>query len=105
MALARSIVAAVRTTFEPPGRFLQLDPSTGRWFDVGDQDAIEKTIVALRRGIEEDSAEATGTDLLGFEGTIANGKASEGKRKFDDIEEDPQTSVSLLGSDINMHTS
>jgi hypothetical protein len=92
MAVARSIVAAVRATFVPPGRFLQQDPSTGRWFDIGDAEAIEKTLSAFRSGALED--DAGNTDLFSFEATKANGKpASEGKRKFDDNEEEPQVNV------------
>ena len=47
--LSRSIVHAVRSQ-TPPGRFLQRDPQTDLWYDVGDARATEKTSQALREG-------------------------------------------------------
>ncbi|CAB9508938.1 hypothetical protein SEMRO_367_G127850.1 [Seminavis robusta] len=47
--LSESIVFAVRN-LDPPGRFLQRDPVTGLWNDIGDQRANEKTAQALREG-------------------------------------------------------
>lgn len=52
MLLSKSIVNAVRTQ-NPPGRFLQKDPKTDLWYDVGDQRAQEKTSQALREGAPE----------------------------------------------------
>jgi len=49
MLLSKSIVNAVRNQ-HPPGRFLQKDPSTSLWSDVGDSKAQEKTSQALREG-------------------------------------------------------
>lgn len=49
MKVAQSIVRAVRCQI-PPGRFLQKDPETGLWFDIGDQKAQDKTSQALREG-------------------------------------------------------
>jgi hypothetical protein len=49
MAISRSIVDAVRS-LHPPGRFLDKDPQTGLWFDVGHKKAVEKTSQALRDG-------------------------------------------------------
>lgn len=49
MLLSQSIVKAVRSQ-APPGRFLQKDPHTELWYDVGDQRATEKTSQALREG-------------------------------------------------------
>lgn len=49
MAISRSIVDAVRS-MNPPGRFLDKDPDTGLWNDIGDRKAIEKTSQALRDG-------------------------------------------------------
>jgi hypothetical protein len=49
MAISRSIVEAVRT-LDPPGRFLDKDSVTGRWFEVGHKKAVEKTSQALRDG-------------------------------------------------------
>eukprot|EP00980_Cylindrotheca_fusiformis_P013301 scaffold3380_cov106-Cylindrotheca_fusiformis.AAC.6 len=52
MELSRSIVKAVRSQ-NPPGRFLQRDSKTYKWFDVGDKWAQEKTTQALREGAPE----------------------------------------------------
>ena len=49
MAISRSIVDAVRS-LNPPGRFLEKNAETGRWNDIGDRKAIEKTSQALRDG-------------------------------------------------------
>lgn len=49
MAISRSIVDAVRS-MKPPGRFLDKDPHSGLWNDIGDRKAIEKTSQALRDG-------------------------------------------------------
>lgn len=49
MLLSKSIVNAVRSQ-NPPGRFLQKDSKSERWYDVGDQRATEKTSQALREG-------------------------------------------------------
>ena len=49
MLLSKSIVNAVRSQ-APPGRFLQKDSKTDKWYDVGDQRAQEKTSQALREG-------------------------------------------------------
>lgn len=52
MLLSKSIVNAVRSQ-QPPGRFLQKDPKTELWYDVGDHRATEKTSQALREGAPE----------------------------------------------------
>jgi hypothetical protein len=49
MIISRSIVNSVRT-MDPPGRFLERDPETGIWSEIGDKRAIEKTSQALRDG-------------------------------------------------------
>jgi hypothetical protein len=49
MTISRSVVDAVRC-MNPPGRFLEKDPASGKWFDIGDRKAIEKTSQALRDG-------------------------------------------------------
>jgi hypothetical protein len=49
MAISRSIVDAVRS-LDPPGRFLDKDPDSGLWFDIGHKKAVEKTSQALRDG-------------------------------------------------------
>jgi hypothetical protein len=49
MAISRSIVEAVRD-LNPPGRFLEKDPNTGLYSDIGHRKAVEKTSQALRDG-------------------------------------------------------
>ena len=49
MAVSRSIVEAVRS-LDPPGRFLEKDPKTLLWSEVGHRKAVEKTSQALRDG-------------------------------------------------------
>lgn len=49
MKISRSIVQAVRS-LEPHGRFLEKDQQSGKWFDIGDKKAVEKTSQALRDG-------------------------------------------------------
>jgi hypothetical protein len=45
--IATEIVTACRDR-NPPGRFLQQDKETGKWYDVGDTKARMKTSQALR---------------------------------------------------------
>ena len=49
MQISRSVVKAVRS-MNPPGRFLERDPETGLYYDIGDKKAAEKTSQALRDG-------------------------------------------------------
>ena len=49
MDISRSIVQAVRL-LDPPGRFLDKDPATLLWHDIGHKKAVEKTSQALRDG-------------------------------------------------------
>ncbi|KAL3923878.1 MAG: hypothetical protein SGILL_001388 [Bacillariaceae sp.] len=46
-SVARVIVRAIRNG-DPPGRFLRKDEKTGKWIDIGDKKAAEKTSQALR---------------------------------------------------------
>ena len=41
------IVRAIRNG-DPPGRFLKKDEKSGKWYDIGDKRAAEKTSQALR---------------------------------------------------------
>jgi hypothetical protein len=41
-SVARVIVRAIRNG-DPPGRFLRKDEKTGKWIDIGDKKAAEKT--------------------------------------------------------------
>ena len=52
MSISRSIVEAVRS-LDPPGRFLEKDPVTGLWSDIGQRRAIEKCSQALRDGAKD----------------------------------------------------
>eukprot|EP00934_Nitzschia_sp_Nitz4_P004168 Nitzschia sp. Nitz4//scaffold205_size38804//6903//9374//NITZ4_007640-RA/size38804-augustus-gene-0.58-mRNA-1//-1//CDS//3329541501//4158//frame0 len=56
-SVARVIVRAIRNG-DPPGRFLKKDEKTGKWYDVGDKKAAEKTSQALREktGEEKDQS-------------------------------------------------
>ena len=47
--VAELIVKKIRAMV-PSGRFIKKDKSTGRWYDVGDEKAVEKTCQALREG-------------------------------------------------------
>ena len=57
MMVARAIVNAVKRQ-EPPGRFLQKDPETGLWFDIGLPRSLEKTSQALREKTAADKNSA-----------------------------------------------
>jgi hypothetical protein len=46
-SVARVIVRAIRNG-DPPGRFLRKDEKIGKWVDIGDKKAAEKTSQALR---------------------------------------------------------
>jgi hypothetical protein len=52
-SVARVIVRAIRHG-DPPGRFLRKDEKTGKWFDIGDKKAAEKTSQALREKPNEE---------------------------------------------------
>jgi hypothetical protein len=52
-SVARVIVRAIRNG-DPPGRFLRKDEKTGKWYDVGDKKATEKTSQALREKADDD---------------------------------------------------
>jgi hypothetical protein len=55
-SVARVIVRAIRNG-DPPGRFLRKDDRTGKWIDVGDKKAAEKTSQALREKPDEEPHE------------------------------------------------
>ena len=61
MLISRSIVDAVRS-LNPAGRFLERDPDTGLWSDIGHKKAVEKTSQALRDGAS-DLRKQLSTDL------------------------------------------
>lgn len=52
-SVARVIVRAIRNG-DPPGRFLKKDEKSGKWYDVGDKKAAEKTSQALREKTNEE---------------------------------------------------
>lgn len=49
------IVRAIRNG-DPPGRFLRKDEKLGKWVDIGDKKAAEKTSQALREKPSEELA-------------------------------------------------
>lgn len=52
-SVARVIVRAIRNG-DPPGRFLKKNEKSGKWVDVGDKKAAEKTSQALREKTNEE---------------------------------------------------
>ena len=58
--MARVIVRAIRNG-DPPGRFLKKDEKTGKWIDIGDKKAAEKTSQALREKTGEEKDKSNGT--------------------------------------------
>jgi len=52
-SVARVIVRAIRNG-DPPGRFLRKDEKSGKWVDIGDKKAAEKTSQALREKSNEE---------------------------------------------------
>lgn len=54
-SVARVIVRAIRNG-DPPGRFLRKDEKLGKWVDIGDKKAAEKTSQALREKPTEELA-------------------------------------------------
>lgn len=52
-SVARVIVRAIRNG-DPPGRFLRKDEKSGKWIDIGDKRAAEKTSQALREKTNEE---------------------------------------------------
>jgi hypothetical protein len=60
-SVARVIVRAIRNG-DPPGRFLKKDEKTGKWIDVGDKKAAEKTSQALREKTNDEKDDKTKTD-------------------------------------------
>ena len=71
-SVARVIVRAIRNG-DPPGRFLRKDDKSGKWIDIGDKKAAEKTSQALREKtneereqIKKDPNAATSPSALGL---------------------------------------
>jgi hypothetical protein len=62
-SVARVIVRAIRNG-DPPGRFLRKDERTGRWVDIGDKKAAEKTSQALREKINDDRETTPGAKSM-----------------------------------------
>lgn len=58
-SVARVIVRAIRNG-DPPGRFLRKDEKTGKWVDIGDKKAAEKTSQALREKTGEEKERPAG---------------------------------------------
>jgi len=60
-SVARVIVRAIRNG-DPPGRFLRKDEKSGKWVEVGDKKAAEKTSQALREKTTEEREKTKGGD-------------------------------------------
>jgi hypothetical protein len=54
--IANSILSEIRS-IDPPGRFLSRDPKSGKWHDIGDEKARDKTSQALRENAPSIRAE------------------------------------------------
>lgn len=63
-SVARVIVRAIRHG-DPVGRFLKKDEKTGKWVDVGDKKAAEKTSQALREKTNEERDKQKSSTTLG----------------------------------------
>ena len=60
---SRLIVDHIRNR-NPPGRFLKMDQTTKKWYDIGDKKALNKTRQALReRAYEFDKSSIQNTPL------------------------------------------
>jgi len=95
-SVARVIVRAIRNG-DPPGRFLRKDDKTGKWIDIGDKKAAEKTSQALREKTGEEKEEKANDTPFESPTLIvptpaadkAEGKKMEGEeKKKDDSEGD-----------------
>jgi len=64
-SVARVIVRAIRNG-DPPGRFLKKDATTGKWIDIGDKKAAEKTSQALREKPDDEKEGTVGKTTPGF---------------------------------------
>jgi len=51
--ISKSLVAFFRAQ-NPAGRFLEMHPKTGDWYDIGDRKAVEKTSQALRGSVRKE---------------------------------------------------
>ena len=84
MSISRSIVEAVRS-LEPPGRFLEKNPQTGLWSDIGHKKAVEKTSQALRDGAaslrKQLSADFGDPDFLNAVFDVDDSKEDKDKQK------------------------
>ena len=52
LEFGKLVVEHIRS-LDPPGRFLTKDPKTGKYIDIGERKAIDKTRQALREGAPE----------------------------------------------------
>jgi len=94
MGISRSIVQAVRS-LDPPGRFLDKDPATLVWHDIGHKRAVEKTSQALRDGAamlrKQLSADIGDPDFLNGvfseDGTCNSNKEAAKKKKKKGVNE------------------
>lgn len=110
MSISRSIVEAVRS-LDPPGRFLEKDPDTGLWADIGHKKAVEKTSQALRDGAaslrKQLSADLGDPDFLNavFEDHEPGQRSkADSAKKSNDDEKDGSAEEAKASSDDRMDT-
>ena len=70
-SVARVIVRAIRNG-DPPGRFLKKDEKTGRWYEIGDKKAAEKTSQALREKTNDERDKKADPATLGVQILLPN---------------------------------
>mmetsp|Transcript_93217 Transcript_93217/g.269205 ORF Transcript_93217/g.269205 Transcript_93217/m.269205 type:complete len:694 (+) Transcript_93217:27-2108(+) len=83
-SVARVIVRAIRNG-DPPGRFLKKDEKTGKWVDIGDKKAAEKTSQALREKTGEEKEKNDGATPKS--GSVLAPKAETKEKEGEDKEE------------------
>lgn len=101
---------AVRS-LDPPGRFLEKDPDTGLWADIGHKKAVEKTSQALRDGAaslrKQLSADLGDPDFLNavFEDHEPGQRSkADSAKKSNDDEKDGSAEEAKASSDDRMDT-
>jgi len=100
-SVARVIVRAIRNG-DPPGRFLKKDDKTGKWKDIGDKKAAEKTSQALREKTDEDKQAAAAaakfnSPTLVLPKAEANGEADKAREKAPDDTSEAKNSKKSSG--------
>jgi DNA-directed RNA polymerase delta subunit len=79
-SVARVIVRLIRNG-DTPGRFIRKDDKTGKWVDIGDKKAVDKTAQALREKKKENRKSRAKKPE---EAKTDESKADDDKEKTDD---------------------